>query len=120
KRGVFPLAWTLDHVGVLTRSVEDCALFLSAVAGHDPADPASSQRPVPDFDVPVEPAAPHLGLLDDALAWAVPRVRDHVTAIAPPWHARSAQWTHCSCRPPSTWRLVAKRRATRRSRRRSA
>src|SRR4051794_31979632 len=46
KRGVFPLAWSLDHVGVLTRSVEDCGLFLSAVAGHDPADPASANQPL--------------------------------------------------------------------------
>ena len=40
KRGVFPLAWSLDHVGLLARSVEDCGLFLAAVAGHDPADPS--------------------------------------------------------------------------------
>src|SRR5206468_517834 len=36
KRGVLPLAWSLDHVGVLCRSVEDCALVLSAIAGADP------------------------------------------------------------------------------------
>src|SRR5205823_2894864 len=78
KRGVFPLAWTLDHVGVLTRSVEDCALFLSAVAGHDPADPASSPRPVPALELPAQPAAPRLGLLRDALEHAAPRVSGHV------------------------------------------
>jgi aspartyl-tRNA(Asn)/glutamyl-tRNA(Gln) amidotransferase subunit A len=41
RRGVFPLAHTLDHVGVLARSVGDAALLLDAIAGHDPADPAS-------------------------------------------------------------------------------
>lgn len=42
RRGVFPLSWTLDHVGPLTRTVADAALMLDAIAGHDPADPASA------------------------------------------------------------------------------
>src|SRR6476646_4667816 len=33
--GVFPLAWSLDHVGPLTRSVRDAAFVLDAIAGHD-------------------------------------------------------------------------------------
>ena len=49
KRGVFPLSWTLDHVGPLTRTVEDNALVLNALAGHDPEDPYSSSRPAGDF-----------------------------------------------------------------------
>jgi aspartyl-tRNA(Asn)/glutamyl-tRNA(Gln) amidotransferase subunit A len=49
KSGVFPLAWTLDHVGPLTRTVEDNALFLSILAGHDPEDPYSVDRPTEDF-----------------------------------------------------------------------
>jgi aspartyl-tRNA(Asn)/glutamyl-tRNA(Gln) amidotransferase subunit A len=42
RRGVFPLSFTLDHVGPLTRTVADTALLLDAIAGHDPADPASA------------------------------------------------------------------------------
>ena len=42
RRGVFPLSFTLDHVGPLTRSVADSALLLDAIAGHDPADPGSA------------------------------------------------------------------------------
>ncbi|MDR3537964.1 MAG: amidase [Acetobacteraceae bacterium] len=42
RRGVFPLSFTLDHVGPLTRSVADNALLLDAIAGHDPADPGST------------------------------------------------------------------------------
>ena len=49
RRGVFPLAFTLDTVGPLTRTVEDNALLLTAIAGHDPLDPASARVPVPDF-----------------------------------------------------------------------
>jgi aspartyl-tRNA(Asn)/glutamyl-tRNA(Gln) amidotransferase subunit A len=42
RRGVFPLAFTLDHVGPLARSVADTATLLDAIAGHDPADPGSA------------------------------------------------------------------------------
>lgn len=41
--------WTADTIGPLTRTVEDNALFLQAIAGHDPKDPLSSTRPVPDY-----------------------------------------------------------------------
>ena len=49
RRGVLPLAWTLDHIGPLARSVEDAALLLQALAGYDAADPRSVEAPVPDF-----------------------------------------------------------------------
>ena len=42
RRGVFPLSFTLDHVGPLTRTVADNALLLDAIAGHDPLDPGSA------------------------------------------------------------------------------
>jgi aspartyl-tRNA(Asn)/glutamyl-tRNA(Gln) amidotransferase subunit A len=45
-RGVLPLAWSLDHVGPLTRTVRDAAIVLTAIAGYDPQDPASIDRPV--------------------------------------------------------------------------
>jgi aspartyl-tRNA(Asn)/glutamyl-tRNA(Gln) amidotransferase subunit A len=49
RRGVLPLSNTLDHTGPMTWTVEDCALLLQAMAGHDPLDPASANRPVADF-----------------------------------------------------------------------
>jgi aspartyl-tRNA(Asn)/glutamyl-tRNA(Gln) amidotransferase subunit A len=49
RRGVVPLAFSLDHIGPMTRGVRDNALMLQAIAGHDPADPASADEPVPDF-----------------------------------------------------------------------
>lgn len=47
--GVFPLAWSLDHAGPLTRTVEDNALLLNALAGHDRRDPVSAVRDSEDF-----------------------------------------------------------------------
>jgi aspartyl-tRNA(Asn)/glutamyl-tRNA(Gln) amidotransferase subunit A len=47
--GVYPLAWSLDHAGPLTRTVKDAALMLQGCAGYDAADPASANVPVPDF-----------------------------------------------------------------------
>jgi aspartyl-tRNA(Asn)/glutamyl-tRNA(Gln) amidotransferase subunit A len=49
RHGVLPLAYSLDHVGPLAWTVEDCAILLQLIAGHDPADPASSAAPVPDY-----------------------------------------------------------------------
>ncbi len=45
RRGVFPLSFTLDHVGPLTRTVADNALMLEVIAGHDPLDPGSAIAP---------------------------------------------------------------------------
>jgi aspartyl-tRNA(Asn)/glutamyl-tRNA(Gln) amidotransferase subunit A len=44
RTGVFPLAFSLDHVGPLTRTVEDNAILFQAIAGHDPADTASARH----------------------------------------------------------------------------
>jgi aspartyl-tRNA(Asn)/glutamyl-tRNA(Gln) amidotransferase subunit A len=49
RAGVLTLSWTLDHTGPMARTVEDCAYLLQALAGHDPADPASSRAPVDDY-----------------------------------------------------------------------
>lgn len=49
RRGVFPLSYTLDHIGPLTRTVADNALLLDAIAGHDPADPGSAATQARNF-----------------------------------------------------------------------
>ena len=49
RTGILPLAYSMDHAGPMAWTVEDCALLLQAMAGPDPADPASAHRPVPDF-----------------------------------------------------------------------
>ncbi len=54
RRGVFPLAFTLDHVGPLTRSVADNALMLGVIAGHDPLDPGSAAAPSGHYEAGLE------------------------------------------------------------------
>jgi aspartyl-tRNA(Asn)/glutamyl-tRNA(Gln) amidotransferase subunit A len=63
-RGVFPLSWTQDHVGLMARSVEDIALVLQVTAGHDPDDPGSARETVPDYRAAIaRPRAPRIGVL---------------------------------------------------------
>ncbi|MDR5781144.1 amidase [Caballeronia sp. LZ065] len=49
RAGVLAAGYSLDHIGPLTRTVTDCALMLQTLAGHDPRDPAGSQRAAPNF-----------------------------------------------------------------------
>ena len=49
RRGVVPLAQSLDHVGPMTRTVRDNAVLLQAIAGWDPEDPGSADEPVDDY-----------------------------------------------------------------------
>jgi aspartyl-tRNA(Asn)/glutamyl-tRNA(Gln) amidotransferase subunit A len=47
--GVYTNSFSYDHAGPMTWSVEDCAIMLQSIAGHDPKDPASADRPVPNY-----------------------------------------------------------------------
>ena len=47
--GIIAFASSLDQAGAFARNVEDCALMLNAMCGHDPKDSTSSTRDVPDF-----------------------------------------------------------------------
>ncbi|MEV5429284.1 amidase [Streptomyces sp. NPDC052701] len=53
RHGVTSLAWSLDHVGPIARTVEDVALVLGALVGHDPRDPASLSGGAPSGYRPV-------------------------------------------------------------------
>ena len=54
RRGVVPLAFSLDHVGTMTRTVSDNAALLQVISGYDPRDSASAQVSVPDYLSAVE------------------------------------------------------------------
>ena len=62
RRGVFPLAFSLDHVGPMGRRVADVAALLHAIAGHDPLDPGSAQTPRPEGRLDAEADAGLKGL----------------------------------------------------------
>jgi aspartyl-tRNA(Asn)/glutamyl-tRNA(Gln) amidotransferase subunit A len=47
--GMLGASWSMDIGGPLSRTVEDCALTLQAIAGYDPLDPTTTNRPVPDY-----------------------------------------------------------------------
>jgi aspartyl-tRNA(Asn)/glutamyl-tRNA(Gln) amidotransferase subunit A len=49
RAGVAPAAFSLDHIGPMAWTAEDCALMLQVLAGHDPKDPASATYPIPDY-----------------------------------------------------------------------
>jgi len=74
-RGVMPLTYTQDHVGLMARSVEDIALSLGVAAGHDRDDPSSSRTPVPDYLAAItHRRAPRIGVLRELYEVATPEV----------------------------------------------
>ena len=85
RAGVLPLAWSMDHVGPMTRSAADCALMLGAMAGYDPADASTSVLPVPDYAAALtgDLKGLRVGLLRGFfLEGATPEVRAAVEAAA--------------------------------------
>ena len=54
RHGVIPMSWSLDTVGPMTHTVEDCAIMLQAIAGHDERDSSSANEPVPDYSESLE------------------------------------------------------------------
>ena len=48
--GIVAFASSLDQAGPMTKTVQDAAIFLQAMAGHDPKDSTSADLPVPDFE----------------------------------------------------------------------
>jgi aspartyl-tRNA(Asn)/glutamyl-tRNA(Gln) amidotransferase subunit A len=65
-RGVLPLAWSLDHVGPMTRTVADAEAVLRAIAGYDPEDVTSAQARVSELAAGSRPSV-------SALRVGVPR-----------------------------------------------
>ncbi len=62
--GVIPVSWSLDTMGWMTRTVEDAALLLQAMAGPDENDPVAPATAVPDYAAALaNPAAPRIGVI---------------------------------------------------------
>jgi aspartyl-tRNA(Asn)/glutamyl-tRNA(Gln) amidotransferase subunit A len=47
--GIVPISWTLDHIGPMGKTVEDCAILLRVLAGYDPKDSYSADVALPDY-----------------------------------------------------------------------
>ena len=107
--GAFPLAYSLDHIGPITRTVDDAAAMLQIIAGLDPNDPTSSAKPVPDYFLANETELKTLRIGYDAayveedtspehvgaIKGAMDVLRDLGGEIVPvnmPWHATSENW----------------------------
>lgn len=79
--GVVPLAWSMDTVGPMARTVEDCAILLQSIAGHDSRDPASASASVADYTADLNRGVEGLriGVISDySLAHIQPQVGNAV------------------------------------------
>jgi aspartyl-tRNA(Asn)/glutamyl-tRNA(Gln) amidotransferase subunit A len=80
-RGIVPLTWTLDHCGPMSRTVEDAAMMLQALAGYDRLDISSVEHAIPDYAAALKqpvsgfrlgiPRTPFFDLLDEDIRKAV-------------------------------------------------
>ncbi len=82
KYGVFPMSPSLDTVGPLTRTAEDCALMLGAIAGHDRRDPCSLDAAVPDYTAGIKDGVRGLRLGLDRRFFFYERVSNEVRSAA--------------------------------------
>jgi aspartyl-tRNA(Asn)/glutamyl-tRNA(Gln) amidotransferase subunit A len=91
--GVTPASWSLDHVGHLVRTVEDAALLLQVMAGHDPSDQASARVPLGDYlrAAGERDRAPRIGLVQDYLDVAHPEMASHLREVAARFEAAGAE-----------------------------
>ena len=81
--GVIPVAWSFDTIGPLARSVEDVAILLEALAGHDAHGPESGDAPASGYlsQMRQHDAPPHIGVIGDFLAEAGVEVAEHTRGI---------------------------------------
>jgi aspartyl-tRNA(Asn)/glutamyl-tRNA(Gln) amidotransferase subunit A len=67
--GMLGASWSMDIAGPISRTVEDCAVTLQAIAGHDPRDPYTANRPVPDYraGLPGQVRGLRIGVVKEAM-----------------------------------------------------
>lgn len=76
RSGAFPLSFSLDHVGVLSRNVHDNVLVVEALLGGDPSDPSSVEHPAPGFLGPLNSGVDGLriGVIEEFCTKAHPEI----------------------------------------------
>jgi aspartyl-tRNA(Asn)/glutamyl-tRNA(Gln) amidotransferase subunit A len=83
RHGAMALCWTLDKLGPMCRSADDCRLVFNAIAGHDPLDPTSKESTVRRQPAngkrvtPVKPSQIRIGVIKDSYEKAQPAVREN-------------------------------------------
>ena len=99
RHGVYPLSWSLDTVGPMTRTVRDSATVLNAIAGYDPRDPSSVNVPTEDFTDAIEDGISGLkiGIPDDFFYDVIsPEVAEAVCAASGVLSEMGAEVERCS------------------------
>ncbi|MCX7618247.1 amidase [Tepidiforma sp.] len=114
RAGIIPMSWQFDHAGPITRTVEDAAILLAAIAGYDPADFATVPVPVPDYRAALVPDIRGLrigvprdqffGLLDPEVLVAVEEALETLRGLGAAVEDIDAGFTREQV--ISAWRLV--------------
>lgn len=80
RHGAMALSWTMDKLGPMCRTAEDCGLVLNAIAGPDPDDPSAVDRPYvyPDATAPSPPFK--LAVIKGAADKVQPEIRANYNA----------------------------------------
>ena len=75
RHGAMALCWTLDKLGPMCRSAEDCGLVMAAIAGRDPLDATSMNRPFRTAPANAKPKRWRIGVIKGSFEKAQPEVR---------------------------------------------
>ncbi len=103
--GIVAFASSLDQAGPIAKTVEDAAILLRSMAGHDPKDSTSLNVPTPDFAAAIGKSVKGLriGVPED---YRIDGMPEEIAALGPGHRmaegAPAARSSRCGCRTPST------------------
>ena len=80
RHGAMALAFSMDKIGVLSRSADDCAIVLAHISGHDKMDPASAPGPAFKYEQPATNSPLRIGWLTNAWKELAPGVDSAIKA----------------------------------------
>jgi aspartyl-tRNA(Asn)/glutamyl-tRNA(Gln) amidotransferase subunit A len=106
RAGAMALSYSMDKLGPLARSAEDCALILAAIAGHDSADPSSLPEAEATFRFTANGHPPHVGLALNAWKRVPPALEKAERVAADVLRAAGAKVETCKL-PDGPWGAVA-------------
>jgi len=107
QRGLLVTSFNGDHIGPMTRSVQDSALMLQAIAGYDPLDPSTVPVPVPDFSALLGQALRGLTMVFPAITTSTSSIRrskrpyGRRSRLWKPSASRRDRWPSPACNTPA-------------------